>query len=311
MRYSRSVSSIGLLMLVLSAGEGLAQQDSGTHLKTEGDNSPLVTGITNGNVNVTYKIIQKEAADARGQLARRGVPWSADFFGKALLEGDELAVKLFLKGGMDVYAEYQGTYAVAKFVSDTKHLKKFDQVFGQLLRHRLDVDHPLEERLSPGKPTLAEHAVAGEHLRAFQRIWSKSRKKDAQRIRQAIQSKLSERQEERPVEGTSGARARKAAANALAGMLLTVEPGHRFALEGHRVYEGEAGWVLWLKTNSFVEEITYTVHARRRTVRDTVQLPINVPEDFKQPRTPVHIRARDVLGRTLEVTLVIDREEIP
>jgi hypothetical protein len=295
--------------MMLIAGEVLAQQGPGTNVKTEGNYSPIVVN-PGSDVNIRYELIQeKEAFDARKELARRGIPWSADSFGKALLDGDVLAVKLFLKGKMDIYAEYQKTYAIAKFVSDTEYLKKFEEIFMLLINHGLDVDYPLEERLSPGKTTLAEHAVAGEHLRAFQLIWKRSKRKEAARIRAAIEQKLAERQKELHGESAAKARTGQAGAAALIRMLLEVDRKNEFVLTKHDVYAGPNGWVLRLYTNSVVEEVKYKINGQWKTVQNTVHLPIKL-EDFAKPRTPVHIKARDVRGRALEVTLLIDREDI-
>lgn len=299
----------GLLALMLVGSRALAQQPPSNQHTTMEKNSPLFATNT-GSVTVIYNELNgQEAFDARKELAKRNIPWDTESFGKALVQGDAVAVKLFLKSKIDIYGECRGTYAVAKFISDTKHLKNFEHIFQLLLQHGLNVDHKLEERLSPGMTTLAEHAVAAEHSRAFRLLWSNSRKKDVARIRQTIEQKIAALQIARHPERGPKAPSGEVGGKALLQMLLELDRNNRFVLRGHKVHAGPDGWALVLETNSVVAQVLYEINTERKTVQNTGRLPIQL-EDFKKPRTPVHIEARDVHGRTLQETLFIDREEI-
>ncbi|WP_160174509.1 hypothetical protein [Archangium violaceum] len=293
-------------MLMLIASGAFAQQVPGTQYKTEGNNSPMFPN-NNGPINVNYTVQGRK--DARTELATRGIPWGTEAFCQALIHGDETAVTLFLKGRIDLYGECQKTYAIAKFISDTKELGNFERIFNLLLKHGLNVDHKLKQRLSSGMTTLAEHAVAAEHLRAFQLLWKASKKKEAARIRAAIEKKIAERQKEQHGDGASKAQAGDTGRAALIKMLLELDRSNQFMLTGYKAHAGPVGWVLELETNSIVDQISYEINNERKTVWNTTWLPIAI-EGFTKPHTPVHVEARDVHGRALQVTLLIDREDL-
>lgn len=266
--------------------------------------------------------LRKANSGPRKELANLGISWTSEAFGEALQRGDTRVLKLFLAGGMDLYGEYDGGYAIAKFISVSHSIGNFKEIFQLLMTYKLDVDHELKAPLSAWK-SLAEHAVAAGSVEAFQLIWDASKERET--IRTMVRAWVAEEQMEQrrahPLSVRSVGRE-----EGLLKMLLIAESDNTFLLRGHevryetgasgraspksRLYDGPDGWFLLLDTTSLVREVTYEINGHRRTVERTTRLPIELSE-LGRALTPVRIEMVDAIGRIIgPITVDIDFEDL-
>ncbi len=88
-----------------------------------------------------------EQIQARKELAAIGMAWDAKFFLDALLNGDDLAIDLYLKGGMTPYTSYGGQAVIFYVIAQNK--PSATNIVSKLLQKGLDANATVETDACP------------------------------------------------------------------------------------------------------------------------------------------------------------------